>query len=84
MARKQYRPLVACPECKGHRVGRIGTRQYFCSDCCLEFVLRNGRVDLYEVDEEGNLVTAGRISLDDDTPVAVAAAQAPAGRSAKE
>lgn len=83
MARKQYRPLVACPECKGHRVGRIGTRQYFCSDCCLEFVLRNGRVDLYEVDEEGNLVTAGRLDLS-DAPVAISSTQSPAARSAQD
>lgn len=83
MARKQSRPLVACPECSGHRVGRIGTRQYFCSDCCLEFVLRNGRVDLYEVDEEGNLVTAGRLTLS-DTPVPVTSSQGHIAGSAKD
>lgn len=63
MSRRQNRALVACPECRGHRVGRIGTRQYFCSDCCLEFVMRNDGVDLFEVDEDGNLVTAGRMKF---------------------
>lgn len=76
MARKQSRSLVACPACSGHRVGRIGTRQYFCSDCCLEFVVRSDRVELFEVDEEGNLVTAGRRWLT-PAPVLETAATAP-------
>lgn len=54
---------VACPACGSTRVGRIGTNQYYCGDCCLEMQVRRHVVELYAVDEEGNLVTVDRRPL---------------------
>jgi endogenous inhibitor of DNA gyrase (YacG/DUF329 family) len=54
---------VTCPECGSTRIGRIGSHQYYCSDCCLELQLGRDRVDLFAVDEEGNLVPVGRRPL---------------------
>ncbi|HEY8449780.1 MAG TPA: hypothetical protein VIL95_04795 [Bacillota bacterium] len=53
--------LSVCPECGGHRVGRIASNVYYCSDCCVELNLRREqrKIDVFEVDEEGNLVALG-------------------------
>lgn len=58
--------LFACPECGGHRVGRIASNVYYCSDCCIEFNFRRDqrRIDVFEVDEEGNLVSLGSYEFD--------------------
>ena len=58
--------LLACPECGGHRVGRIATNLYYCSDCCVELNLRREqrKIEVFEVDEEGNLVALGSYRFD--------------------
>ena len=70
---------VTCPECGSTRIGRIGSHQYYCSDCCLELQLGRDRVDLFAVDEEGNLVPVGRRPLDRD-PQPVGAGTGARGR----
>lgn len=54
---------VACPACGSTRLGRIGTHQYYCGECCLEMQVRRNVVELYAVDEEGNLVAVDRRPL---------------------
>ena len=65
--RKRKLPFVACPECGGHRVGRLSANQYYCGDCCIELLLQPTRrqVEVFRVDEEGNLVAVGSRPLDD-------------------
>lgn len=50
---------VACPACGSTRLGRIGANHYYCGDCCMELQYRRDQVELFSVDEEGNLVPAG-------------------------
>jgi len=54
-------PILACPACGGHRVGRLGGNNYYCGDCCLELLLHpsRGRIELFDIDEEGNLTAVG-------------------------
>lgn len=48
-------------------MGRLGPNQYYCRDCCSELFLQPARrqVDVFKVDEEGNLVAAGSRPFDD-------------------
>jgi ribosomal protein S26 len=46
-----------CPVCKGYQVGKVGSDQYYCWNCFIEFSVRKGRVNLYEVAEDGSLVS---------------------------
>lgn len=45
-----------CPVCGGVQVGKVGSDQYYCWNCFVEFNTRKGRVNLYEVAEDGTLV----------------------------
>lgn len=53
--------VFPCPECGSRRVGRIATNLFYCSDCCVELNLRREqkKIEVFQVDEEGNLVAAG-------------------------
>lgn len=45
-----------CPVCGGLQVGRVGSDQYYCWNCFLEFNYAKGRVNLFEVAEDGSLL----------------------------
>lgn len=44
-----------CPVCGGLQVGKVGSDQYFCWNCYLEFNYNRGKLNLYEVAEDGTL-----------------------------
>ncbi len=39
--------------CNGRAVGKIGTNQYFCWECLVEYDCKN---QIYEVQEDGSLI----------------------------
>lgn len=48
--------VIKCPVCKGLQVGKVGSDQYYCWNCFLEFNYNKGRVNLYQVAEDGSLL----------------------------
>lgn len=54
---------MRCPVCEGSSTGRIGTNEYYCWDCCIEFQDRGaGRFDCFVLDSEGNRVRVGAVT----------------------
>jgi hypothetical protein len=49
---------VKCPNCNGRCIGRVGSEQYYCWDCCVEFNVGRGAVRIYHLDADGELVAA--------------------------
>lgn len=49
---------MRCPNCAGRCIGRVGTDQYYCWDCCVEFKVGKGSVRVYHLDADGELVAA--------------------------
>ncbi len=47
---------LRCPSCRSIQVGKVGTDQYYCWNCFIEFNNNKGRVSLYEVAEDGTLL----------------------------
>ncbi|HKM39458.1 MAG TPA: hypothetical protein VJ036_04225 [bacterium] len=45
----------SCPVCGEHYVGRVGTNQYYCRNCCLEFTPSDQGYLVYEVQDDGSL-----------------------------
>ena len=45
--------LMNCPVCNGREIGKIGTSQYFCWNCLVEF---NDQEQVFEISEDGSLV----------------------------
>jgi len=48
---------VLCPLCSSRSVGKVGTNQFYCWDCCIEFTHTRDGVHLYRLDDEGGLVS---------------------------
>ncbi|GAX90319.1 hypothetical protein [Effusibacillus lacus] len=49
--------MMRCPNCNCRDIGKIGTNQYYCWDCFVEFSLIGDEVKLYQVEEDGSLVS---------------------------
>lgn len=54
--------IIKCPVCRGLQVGRVGSDQYYCWNCYLEFNFSRGQVNLFEVAEDGSLLATERPS----------------------
>lgn len=48
--------MFVCPVCGQHEIGRIGTDQYYCWNCCVEFVVNNDAVKVFQIETDGSLV----------------------------
>ncbi|WP_206707340.1 hypothetical protein [Koleobacter methoxysyntrophicus] len=44
-------------------MGRVGTNQYYCWECCLEFGFEKDNIKIYEIDDEGGLSTIGELEI---------------------
>jgi len=48
---------MLCPRCRGRAVGRVGLQQWYCWDCCVEFAKSARGIEVFAMDEEGELVS---------------------------
>jgi len=54
--------IIRCPVCHGMQIGKVGNDQYYCWNCFMEFNFNKGRLNLYEVAEDGTLVSIDKTS----------------------
>jgi hypothetical protein len=47
--------MVTCPVCNKRGIGRVGSDQYYCWDCCVEFTRRGEDVKIFNVESDGSL-----------------------------
>lgn len=57
---------MRCPNCNCRDIGKIGTNQYYCWECFVEFSVNGEQVKLFNVEEDGSLSMIGG-ELDGDT-----------------
>jgi len=48
--------LFTCPICNGRAIGRVGTDQFYCWDCFVEYNVSGNQVKIYDIAEDGSLV----------------------------
>lgn len=46
-----------CPICGGRATGKVGVNNYYCWDCCLEYRIEKEGVQVFDIDEDGSLVS---------------------------
>jgi|GEM_PF-3809255 len=54
---------LRCPRCQGRAVGKVGMAQWYCWDCCVEFVRTPAGFEVFAMDEEGELVELGLAAM---------------------
>lgn len=55
--------MLLCPHCGARGVGKVGSSQYYCWECCVEFKATRKGWLVYEVLDDGSLAAVG--STDD-------------------
>ena len=45
-----------CPVCGSNNTGKIGSDEYYCANCLLEFARHGGKLEYYYINEEGTSV----------------------------
>lgn len=49
--------MLHCPVCGGKATGKVGVEQYYCWDCCVEYRLNKEGISIFELSEDGSLVS---------------------------
>ncbi|VBB06027.1 Hypothetical protein LUCI_1238 [Lucifera butyrica] len=47
--------MITCPVCGQRTVGKVGADQYFCWDCCVEFIMSGQSFKVFDVELDGTL-----------------------------
>ncbi|CAM3888249.1 hypothetical protein ALPO108162_11190 [Alicyclobacillus pomorum] len=47
---------MRCPTCNGYNIGKIGRNHFFCRECYVEFVIKAGYIEIYEINDDGSAV----------------------------
>ncbi len=59
--------MTRCPHCNCRDIGKIGTQQFYCWGCFMEFSITGEEVKLFQVEEDGSLIAfekAPQVPLD--------------------
>ena len=51
---------MICPSCGSRQVGYLPGNRFYCWGCFVQFVIGDTRIEVYEVDEDGTLVSVNR------------------------
>jgi len=58
--------VLQCPNCRSKDIGKIGTNQYYCWGCFIEFSLTKNKMDIYQVEEDGTLSSLNDLFEDNE------------------
>jgi hypothetical protein len=47
--------MLTCPVCGERGIGKVGVEQYYCWECCVEFVMKGQDIKIYSVLDDGTL-----------------------------
>ena len=47
--------MLSCPVCENRAIGKVGADQYYCWDCCVEFIKRGDTLKIFNVEPDGSL-----------------------------
>jgi hypothetical protein len=55
--------MTRCPHCNCRDIGKIGTQQFYCWGCFMEFSVSGDEVKVFQVEEDGSLVAYQDVPL---------------------
>ncbi|GAB7386492.1 hypothetical protein BSNK01_03270 [Bacillaceae bacterium] len=60
-----------CPNCQSKDIGKVGTHQYYCWNCFIEFTVTGNQVSsIYQVEEDGTLSSLNDLFFENDATTA--------------
>lgn len=49
--------MINCPVCGRRSIGKVGSDQYYCWDCCVEFFDNGKETKIYSIEDDGSLTS---------------------------
>lgn len=49
--------MTTCPVCGQRGIGKVGTGQYYCWECCVEFSVQGDTITIFNVEVDGTLTS---------------------------
>lgn len=46
---------MTCPVCGQRGIGKVGAEQFFCWECCVEFIVQGTDIRIFNVEPDGTL-----------------------------
>ncbi len=75
---------MICPRCGSRQVGCLPGSQYYCWRCFIQFAVGDNTMEVYEVEEDGTLVSLGRVETERAESTAARATAPPPTPSARD
>lgn len=61
--------FLSCPNCSCKDIGKIGTNQFYCWRCFVEFTVTGNAISsIYQVEEDGSLSSLNDLFFEEDVP----------------
>lgn len=61
---KEGERMVQCPNCHSRSIGKVGNEQFYCWNCYKEFNMLNGEMEIYDIAEDGSLISFNQEEVD--------------------
>ena len=53
--------MMSCPVCSHRGIGKVGSGQYFCRECCVEFSVQGSNITVFTVEADGSLTSCANL-----------------------
>ncbi|MDN4593344.1 hypothetical protein [Polycladomyces subterraneus] len=64
--------MLRCPSCNSHDLGKVGTNQFYCWNCFVEFTVAGDEISaVFQVEEDGSLSSLNDLFLDESDQAAL-------------
>ncbi|NBD24550.1 hypothetical protein [Paenibacillus glycinis] len=57
---------MKCINCHSIDIGKIGPRQYFCWNCCIEMSFAGDKLDVYQVEADGSVSSLNDLFFEEE------------------
>ena len=56
--------MLNCPNCNSNAVGKVGSEQFYCWNCFVEYNIAGGKMQIFDIAEDGTLVSFNQGDVD--------------------
>lgn len=58
--------MNTCPNCQSKDIGKIGSHQFYCWSCFIEWSVSGDKVSVFQVEEDGTLSSLDDLFFEQD------------------
>lgn len=67
--------MMRCPNCNSKDIGKIGSHQFYCWSCFIELTVKDEKMSVYQVEEDGTLSSLDDLFFEEELAQQIQATQ---------